>query len=323
MEDFISTYWCHHLSEDIFDILDLDSLSKCREVSRFLSNFLNVEKKRFLQVKIIRKRFGDGWNNLFRGANFETRKALQVAIKSFYKRTLCFPEEFLSVKLWQPEGITPLHVAAGTGDVRLFKIIQNKTEDTNWKNVEGMTPLHYAAENGHLEICQIILANVNKTKTNPGNWPEQITPLHLAAAKGHVEVCKLLIQKTKRKLPEATFKWINKERFKPWTPLDFAAFYGKMKTCTVLIDNSVDRDEFGTWAYSEELNKNIIIITAHHSAHKNGKLETARMLIHILKVTGYRGDAFIFNLPKDCSYSASSSCKLCNVSYQVYIEKSV
>ena len=270
---------------------------------------------------MIRKRFGDGWNNLFRGANFGTRKSLQVAIKSFYKRTLCFPEEFLSVKLWQPEGITPLHVAAGTGDVTLFKIIQNKTQDTNWKNAEGMTPLHYAAENGHLEICQIILTSVNKTKTNPGNWPEQITPLHLAAAKGHIEVCKLLIQKTKKKLPEATFKWINKERFKPWTPLDFAAFYGKMKTCTVLIDNSVDRDEFGTWAYSEELNKNII--TAHHSAHKNGKLETARMLIHILKVTGYRGDAFIFNLPKDCSYSASSSCKLCNVSYQVYIEKSV
>ena len=152
MEDFISTFWCHHFSEDIFDILDLDSLSKCREVSRFLSNFLNVEKKRFLQVKIIRKRFGDDWNNLLRGENFETRKALQFAIKSFYKRTLCFPDEFLAVKLWQPEGITPLHVAAGTGDVTLFEIIQNKIQDTNPKNAEGMTPLHYAAESGHLEI---------------------------------------------------------------------------------------------------------------------------------------------------------------------------
>ena len=53
--------------------------------------------------------------------------------------------------------ITPLHVAAGTGNFLLWQTLTDMVEDIQPKDEIGKTPFHYAAYKGHLTICQNIV----------------------------------------------------------------------------------------------------------------------------------------------------------------------
>ena len=104
-----------HLSEKIFDSLDNESLIDCKTTSRFWFNYLDGQK--FVEVRIIKatvEKFhviGKSWIEIFNSASTETLLALGGAVDQFYIRDL--DKKFC-------EGLTPLHTAAGTGNLLLL-----------------------------------------------------------------------------------------------------------------------------------------------------------------------------------------------------------
>ena len=107
--------------------------------------------------------------------------------------------------------MTPLHIAAESGQLSVCQLIISNIEDKNPKATYGLTPFHLAAEAGHLDICQLFISNIEDNK-NPGdlfNW----TPLHYAALHGHLKICQLIVSKIEDKNPR---------NICGQTPLDFA-----------------------------------------------------------------------------------------------------
>ena len=89
-------------------------------------------------------------------------------LKSLYKnshKNLCLLMNRYGIfETKNPEGkygITLLHVAAKVGNLPLYQLIMDNTEDKNPKNNFGDTPFHMAAINGHLEVCQMLLDTYN------------------------------------------------------------------------------------------------------------------------------------------------------------------
>ena len=50
------------------------------------------------------------------------------------------------------KGITPLHIAAITGNFAMCKMIIENVKDKNPRNNNRITPLHFAVKNGHFSI---------------------------------------------------------------------------------------------------------------------------------------------------------------------------
>ena len=111
-----------HLSEEIFNSLDNESISKCRKVTKFWKNYL--DNLRFLEIrKIIATvgqfhKIGGAWKKVFDTASKATIIELGVAVSQFYKK---------GDNLTYFEGLTPLHVAAATGQLQLLLTISEKT----------------------------------------------------------------------------------------------------------------------------------------------------------------------------------------------------
>ena len=71
----------------------------------------------------------------------------------------------------------------------MFGLIMAGIEDKNPATNNGLTPLHLAAQYGHLKICEIILKNVQDKM--PRYFGQ--TPITLASQNDHYEVCLLLL----------------------------------------------------------------------------------------------------------------------------------
>lgn len=54
------------------------------------------------------------------------------------------------------EGITPLHLAAGDGDMDLAVLLIGKGAEINVKNKKGKTPLSLAKEKGHEQVVELL-----------------------------------------------------------------------------------------------------------------------------------------------------------------------
>ena len=113
-----------HLSEGIFNSLDNESIAKCRKVNRFWLNYLDNQK--FVQIRKIKATIiqfhavGEAWMKVFHKASTETIMDLGVAVSQFYKK---------DPNLTYHEGVTPLYVAAGIGQLKLFQTIRDKTHE--------------------------------------------------------------------------------------------------------------------------------------------------------------------------------------------------
>ena len=183
-----------HLSEKIYSSLDNESLSKCKEVSRFWRIYLR--KQKFFQVRIIKTtveqyhEIGETWNNVFETASGITINALGIAVQKFYKK---------KEDLTYFEGLTPIHIAAATGDLQLLSKLEDKSPGNHPKDSDDCTPLYYAAQNGHLEVCEHILELVADKNPKSKNGR---TPLHLAASCGHLEICELIMMYLDNKNPQ-------------------------------------------------------------------------------------------------------------------------
>ena len=82
---------------------------------------------------------------------------------------------------------TPLHEAALSGHIEVYKIYMEKVADKN-PLARGCTPLHLAVTCGRLDMCRLILENVNNK--HPVNDNGQ-TPMDLAKNRNYTEIVKL------------------------------------------------------------------------------------------------------------------------------------
>ena len=83
-------------------------------------------------------------------------------------------------------GRTEMHVAAMTGQIKVFQTMLEKAVDKNPKDDNWDTPLHSAAKGGHYTICKLIIDAGIRDK-NPSNKNDE-TPLGLANSNNHTEV---------------------------------------------------------------------------------------------------------------------------------------
>ena len=67
-------------------------------------------------------------------------------------------------------GSTPLHIAAQTGHLDIYKLIIDKVENKNPTDNDGTTSFHLTVQYNHSEICKLINNNVNPAD-NQGYTP--------------------------------------------------------------------------------------------------------------------------------------------------------
>ena len=110
MEEVFSRF--SHLSENVFEILDNKSIATCTNVSKVWKNYLNSQKLvQIRKIKATVEQFhdvGEAWEEIFETASTDTMKGLAMSVSLFYKND---PE------LKYYEGLTPLHITAGTGQL--------------------------------------------------------------------------------------------------------------------------------------------------------------------------------------------------------------
>ena len=87
-------------------------------------------------------------------------------------------------------GVTPLHQAAATGDLRRAKSLIADGANVNAKDRAGGRPLYYAAEKGDKEMVELLVAHgavVDRLNTR-----RRDTPLDAATREGHEEIVQFL-----------------------------------------------------------------------------------------------------------------------------------
>ena len=84
-----------------------------------------------------------------------------------------------------------MHVAAMTGQTKVFQTMLEKADDKNPMDDNWDTPLHYAAKGGHYAICKLIIDADIEDKNSSNKRAE--TPLDLAKSNNHTKVVKLLL----------------------------------------------------------------------------------------------------------------------------------
>ena len=243
MEEIILRF--PHLNERIFNLLDNNSLEKSRKSDRYWNVY--IAKQKFYIIRIIKRTvelfqdLGPEWNKVLVKSMTKTITDLQKAVQLFYEehKAVCITRNIseysresnctIYCSLKYPNKITPLHIAAYSGDLDLLKTILQRYQEYQ-KDEWGCTPLHFASHKGHLEMCQYIIDTFDDTNTKNGFG---VTPLHEAARHGHLQMCEIFIQK---------FEDIHPATNAGQTPLHEAAICGHLKICEVLVENLVDKN---------------------------------------------------------------------------------
>ena len=174
-------------------------------MSKSWNNF--VCKKKFFLIRVIEGEveyfhaLGDDWKKIFDKGTTETIADLRNGVGQFYGK---------ENDLEYHEGLTPSHVAAGTGKLELLKSIEKITGDGNPKDGEGWTPLHYAAQNGYLNVLEYVMALVDNQ--NPESEEEdkylRSTPLQSAIDNGKWKICEYMLENIKDILtPKTLANW--------------------------------------------------------------------------------------------------------------------
>ena len=115
----------------------------------------------------------------------------------------------LNVNAQDEDGLTPLHHAALSGNVRIISLLLESGAIVNIPDKKGLDPLHYAAWQGYMDPVGLLLSGGADANAQSGETRD--TPLHLAAQHGHYDVVALLVQ-------HRVGKWWEKE------PIGFLVF---------------------------------------------------------------------------------------------------
>lgn len=89
-----------------------------------------------------------------------------------------------------PGWLTPLHIAAHNGHVKIVQLLVQQNPDCNDKDSDGMTPLMLAVLSGHEDVASVLLlkgARVADTDT------QGRSSLHMAVEQRHESMLRLLL----------------------------------------------------------------------------------------------------------------------------------
>jgi ankyrin repeat protein len=131
-----------------------------------------------------------------------------------------------------PENIqgknTLLHIASTYCQLKVMRLLMERTADINIRNAKHDSALHLAALSGSVEIIEMLLDNgVSVDLVNE----ENDTPLHVSALSGNLEATKTLVEKG------APLNNVNKNGF---TPLLWAANKGREEVFRYLTEMGAD-----------------------------------------------------------------------------------
>ena len=229
--------------QKILKKLNNQDLAKFKEVSKFLSSFL--EKDRFFWKRILQKygenhaKFKETWISVTEKMPVDELKELTLAVEKFY-----------TYRTWRAEfQHSPLHIVAECGNLMLFKEFTRKTGLMNPERNDGLTPFHFASQEGRLDICQFLISNLDNK--NPKNNKGQ-TPLHKAAKEGHFEICSLITNNVEDKNPADD---------NGCTPLHDAAQRGHFEVCKLIIEKLRDKRQFHNFEILRETGQVTFLIS--------------------------------------------------------------
>ena len=252
MENFLSKF--PGVAQRILNQLDDQHLTKCKEVGRILSKFLEEDK--LLWTRMIKKyganhvEFKEAWKQVVEKVPVAIVKELAITTEQFYT--------FNSVRI--KKQYSPHHIVAAQGCLSLLQFIVRKTKLLNpARGADELTALASAAGAGQLEICQYLINNLDdkNPKKKDGN-----TVLHIVAHAGHIEIVKCI---TKNILDK------NPKNLVGFTPLDYAAMEGHLdvyKCIAEQVDNKNPPNNVGD--------------TPIHWAARRGQCEIVRYIMSVV-----------------------------------------
>ncbi|MEA3212139.1 MAG: hypothetical protein QOE70_5196 [Chthoniobacter sp.] len=127
------------------------------------------------------------------GASAEAARILPTSVASACGTTVQWLlAQGTAIQARDSAGLTPLHHAAGSGNLAALSALLAAKADVSLADKAGATPLHWAAARGQPEAAAALLAaraRVNATDA------EGQTPLHMAVAAGQTEVVLMLLAK--------------------------------------------------------------------------------------------------------------------------------
>lgn len=248
MEDLCKRF--PHLSENILNQVNDQSLNNCKEISSELLQCL--ERGRFFWIRMIKKYqkdlkdFPKFWKPVVDKTPIEIVKQVAIAVSRFFQ----LPHLYSDLSELDLRGRrcrwSVFAICANYGDMALLHYVIDQIKLKNIRKTERVNALFLAAFQGHLEVYKLVMKNL-KDK-NPGNTSilnnTGITPLHYAAQNGHFSVCELITANTADKNPVT--RYVN-NRYQYGhnygsTPLHFAAQNGHLEICKLLINNIVEKN---------------------------------------------------------------------------------
>lgn len=190
---------------------------------------------------------------------------------------LCKNFAEIDINSINPDGQTPVHIAAAQGHVDVLKFCISIGGNTEILDCNGWTPLHFAAAEGHLEAVECLLqySNTKYVVNNDGK-----TAFALAFDNGHSHLIGLLqlndslhraarvddIHGLKNCLDEGAM--VNVTDQNGWTPLHRAAFKGRIECVKVLLNHGAQVEVADDDGY-----------TPFHCAVEAGHVQVAQLLI--------------------------------------------
>ena len=209
-----------HLWEQINELLDDESLTKCKEVSRIMCSVTkNQESGRFFTKRVIQsyiknsREYEEEWKIVLNKLGVNRLKEFEVLVRGFYRGLDKSRREYQ----W-----SPLHIAAERGHLDFCKCIAkfSTIKCSKW------SPLHFSVQNGWLEVSRFLYKEIKDKQ------PIRIFHgvQHLAAKNGHLDIYRFLHE---------SLNDINPIMQEQITPLHFAAQYGHFDVCKYICDNTV------------------------------------------------------------------------------------
>ena len=228
----------HHIAEQIFSYLDVNSLLKCQKVNDYWWNILVKPWFWFNRMKRNTKLSNEHQNEWIRFCEMLSKvnltKDMTPALNYIYgllENSVTLDETFwIAIKC---EGdLSDLYEEI----VRIMApLIENpnapRMVDINFfskRNNYNCTPIYFAAHNGSTEIVKI-LAPLTDNPNAPNEEGE--TPIYMAACSGHVEIVKILAPFTDN--PNAPDN-------NGLTPIYWAAYFGHTEVVKILAPLTVN-----------------------------------------------------------------------------------
>ena len=177
-----------HLADQLLKYLDNQNLVKFRSINRTWKNFIDDMKLPWKPCPWNRI-MGMYHENTNEWRTFLTNCQTSYGIFADYTRNKMLQEDW---EKWEGGklDLTPLHIAALTGQIEKVLEIFIEIEEKNPGDFRQTTVFHIVAAKGYQELCEMIMHEM--IAKNPKNVCN-VVPLHLAAKNGHYEICELIL----------------------------------------------------------------------------------------------------------------------------------